>query len=391
MPENSFDVAIVGGGIHGVGVAQAVAAAGYSVVLLEKTGLASGTSGKSSKLIHGGLRYLETAQLSLVAECLRERALLLINAPGLVKLKKIFIPVYGGAARPPWMIRAGLSMYFALSGFNKESGFRSVPRKEWASLDGLATDGLRAVFQYHEAQTDDALLTKAVMDSAVELGAQLRMPADFSAATFEKGGWTVRFAEKGGVAEIRAGWLVNAAGPWANLVLEKISPKQAKVAVDLVQGSHIIVAGEMRNGIYYVEAADRRGVFLMPWQGKTMIGTTETVFTGDPAKVAPVESEIEYLLKTARRYFPRLGGVGRGNLAGSFAGIRVLPASDGNPFHRSRETVLHGENLRDNRLVSIFGGKLTSYRATGESVARKIEPFLPPTKAKADTKTLVLK
>jgi glycerol-3-phosphate dehydrogenase len=160
MALREFNIVIIGGGIHGVAVAQAASAAGYSVLLLEKEGLASGTSGRSSKLIHGGLRYLETAQFSLVAECLRERALLLKNAPELVSLKKIYIPIYKDALRPPWMIRVGLSMYYALSGFNRDSGFRSVPKKEWSDLDGLDTEGLNGVFQYHEAQTDDALLTK---------------------------------------------------------------------------------------------------------------------------------------------------------------------------------------------------------------------------------------
>ena len=393
MPGKNFDIAIVGGGIHGVGAAQAAAAAGYSVLLLEKEGLASGTSGKSSKLIHGGLRYLETAQFSLVSECLHERELLLKNAPGLVKLKKIYIPIYAGTTRRPLTIRVGLSAYYALSGFNKDSGFRSLPKKEWDNLDGMNTVGLLAVFQYHEAQTDDTLLTKAVMDSALELGAELRMPAAFTGATYEGGGWSVRYEEKNGSAEARASFLINAGGPWANAVLEKITPKQSKVAVELVQGSHIIIDGKMENGIYYVEApADRRGVFLMPWYGKTMIGTTETAYGGkDPSEVAPLESEIDYLLETAGRYFPQFRAVDKNGLAGSFAGLRVLPAGDGNPFHRSRETLLHSENMNEAKLVSIYGGKLTSYRATSQSVIKKISPLLPAVKAKADTKTLPLK
>ncbi len=392
MSSGNYDIAVIGGGIHGAGTAQAAAAAGYSTAVLEMNGLGSGTSGKSSKLIHGGLRYLETAQLSLVKECLHERALLLKNAPGLVSLKKIFLPIYRETVRRPWMIRIGLSMYYALSGFNRDSEFISVPKREWEGLDGLNTAGIQAVFQYHEAQTDDALLTKAVMDSAMTLGAELYMPATFTGAVFENGGWTVRFEKNGSISELRASFLVNAGGPWANMILEKIVPAQRNVPVDLVQGSHIILGGKIERGIYYVEAPqDRRGVFVMPWKGDTMVGTTETVFNGDPSASAPLESEIRYLLEAAGRYFPRFRSAGPGDVLGSFAGLRVLPSGSGNPFSRSRETLLHSGDINKARLVSIFGGKLTSYRATGESVIRKIAPYLPAVKAKADTKTLALK
>jgi glycerol-3-phosphate dehydrogenase len=392
MNSKSYDLAIIGGGIHGVGAAQAAAAAGYSVAVLEMNGLASGTSGKSSKLIHGGLRYLETAQLSLVKECLHERELLLKNAPGLVALKKIFIPVYRETVRRPWIIRAGLSLYYALSGFNRDSGFISVPKREWANLDGIDINGIQAVFQYHEAQTDDSLLTKAVMDSAMELGAALYMPAKFTGAIFENGGWSVTFEKNGIMSGLRASCLVNAGGPWANMILEKIVPTQKKVAVDLVQGSHIILEGRIERGIYYVESPmDRRGVFVMPWKGNTMIGTTETVFNGDPSGSVPLESEIRYLLETAGRYFPRFHSAGAKDVLDSFAGLRVLPSAGGSLFSRSRETLLHCEDLSKTKLVSIIGGKLTSYRATGESVIGKIAPYLPSVKARADTKKLPLK
>lgn len=391
MNPKNYDIAIIGGGIHGAGAAQAAAAAGYSVAVLEMNGLGSGTSGKSSKLIHGGLRYLETAQFSLVRECLHERALLLKNAPGLVELKKIFIPVYRETTRRPWLIRAGLTLYYALSGFNRDSGFIAVPKKEWGNLDGMETDGLQAVFQYHEAQTDDTLLTNAVMASAMELGVELFMPAQFTGAVFENGGWTVTFEKNGTIAGIRASSLINAGGPWANMILEKIVPAQRAVQYDLVQGSHIVVEGNMARGIYYVESpADRRGVFVMPWKGDTMIGTTETVFTGDPSATVPLKSEIEYLLQTAGRYFPRFRSVRAGEILHSFSGLRVLPSGGGNPFSRSRETLLHCEDMNKAKLISIIGGKLTSYRATGESVVKKIAPHLPAVSAKADTKKLPL-
>jgi glycerol-3-phosphate dehydrogenase len=176
------------------------------------------------------------------------------------------------------------------------------------------------------------------------------------------------------------------------MVLGKMVPAQRPVPVDLVQGSHIILEGATERGIYYVEAPkDRRGVFAMPWKGKTLIGTTETVFHGDPSASVPLESEIQYLLQTAGRYFPRFRSAGAADVLDSFAGLRVLPSGGGSLFSRSRETLLHSEDLRAAPLVSVIGGKLTSYRATGESVVKKMAPYLPSAKPKADTKTLPLK
>ena len=146
MTADHYDVVVIGAGIHGAGVAQAAAAAGHTVLVLEKTAIAHGTSSRSSKLIHGGLRYLETGQFGLVRESLRERAILLRIAPGLVRLSPFFIPVYGGASRSRWKIRAGLSLYALLGGFGRHNRFQSIARSEWHRLDGFQTDGLRAVF-----------------------------------------------------------------------------------------------------------------------------------------------------------------------------------------------------------------------------------------------------
>ena len=155
-------------------------------MLLEQTGLASGTSCRSSKLIHGGLRYLETAQFSLVHECLRERTLLLKLAPDLVRLQSFYIPVYHSTQRRPWQLRTGLMLYWVLAGFGNDGRFNTVPRSTWDSLDGLNTKNLQAVFQYRDAQTDDAALTKAVMHSATTLGARVIIPATFMSAELKE-------------------------------------------------------------------------------------------------------------------------------------------------------------------------------------------------------------
>src|SRR5258708_4379337 len=178
-----YDVVIIGGGIHGAGVLQAAAAAGHKAPLIQRPAPASGTSGRSSKLIHGGLRCLESGQFALVRESLRERAIHLRIASELVELKPFFIPVYRDTRRRPWQLKIGLWMYALLGGFDAATRFGAVPKREWPSLDGLETQGLDAVIRYHDAQTDDALLTRASVQSPLPLGPQLAMPASFTRAT----------------------------------------------------------------------------------------------------------------------------------------------------------------------------------------------------------------
>ena len=213
-----YDVIVVGGGIHGAGVLQAAAAAGYSGLLIEMHGLASGTSSRSSKLIHGGLRYLESGQFGLVRESLRERAIHLRIAADLVALRPFFIPVYGDTRRRPWQLKLGLSLYALLGGFAPGTGFGEVPRREWPALDGLDTSGLRSVIRYYDAQTDDAQLTRAVVRSAQDLGAELAMPAQFIGAELRDSGAMVTYARGGVQTAAHARVLVNAAGPWATRV-----------------------------------------------------------------------------------------------------------------------------------------------------------------------------
>ena len=176
-----YDVIVVGGGIHGAGVLQAAAAAGYSALLIEKRALASGTSSRSSKLIHGGLRYLESGQFALVRENLHEREVHLRIAAELVELKPFFIPIYSDTRRRPWQLQIGLSLYALLGGFRPGTRFgQGAEARMAASLDGLDTASLEAVIRYHDAQTDDAALTRAVVESARSLGGELAMPANFT-------------------------------------------------------------------------------------------------------------------------------------------------------------------------------------------------------------------
>ena len=388
----SFDLAIVGAGIHGTGIAQAAAAAGHSVLLLEQTEVAAGSSSRSSKLIHGGLRYLETGQFALVRESLRERALMLRLAPGLVHLQRFFIPVYAHTRRRPWQLRLGLTLYAVLSGLRPESRFGTVPRREWGGLDGLDTAGLQAVFWYQDGQTDDRALTAAVLRSAEQLGALLRCPARFEAAALVDDGVVVRYTAAQRIEEIRARVLVNAAGPWAEALARRVAPAIAVPALECVQGAHILLRASLERGIYYLESPrDGRAVFAMPWKGQMLVGTTENRFRGDPAHVAASAAEIHYLLGVLKHYFPRWRAFAAGDLIGSFAGLRVLPGGAGHAFHRSRETQLVLDRPARPRVLSIYGGKLTTWRAVSQRALRLIAASLPRPRLQARTDRLHLR
>lgn len=382
------DVLVVGGGIHGVGIAQAAAAAGYRTTLVESRGLAAGTSSKSSKLIHGGLRYLESFEIGLVRESLRERELLLKLAPELVRRQTFFLPVYAQTSRRPWTMRAGLSLYAVLAGLKSSARFRKVPGREWDRLDGLKTEGLQKVYAYTDAQTDDRALTRSVMQSATELGAHLLCPAEFVAAKIESAHVDVTIRANDNESTIRAGVVVNAAGPWASEVLARITPTQNPFPVDLVQGAHLELPGAVNRGCYYLEMpSDRRAVFVMPWKGRTMLGTTEHVFEGRPENVRPLEEETNYLLAGFREFFPARNT----EILNAWAGLRVLPAATGAAFKRSRETQLPTDNASNPRLLSVFGGKLTGYRATALKVIKHLRPSLPIVQTIGDTSELRLR
>jgi len=381
-----YDIAVIGGGIQGAGVAQAAVAAGYSVVVLEQTGIGSGTSSRSSKLIHGGLRYLESGQFALVRKALQERALLLKLAPELVRLVPFNIPIYRTSHRRPWQIRAGLSLYALLGNLSRDARYKKLSHRQWPTLDGLITDNLQAVYQYHDAQTDDIALTRAVMHSATQLGATLHCPAKLEQLESITTGFMLGYQQQGQQHECTSRMVINAAGPWVNRVLSLINTPETHLDIELVQGSHLILDAPAPAGIYYVEAPqDQRAVFVMPWQKKTMIGTTEHAYHGEPENVHILPAEQDYLLDIYRHYFP----ANEPQITASFAGLRVLPKTTHNIFNRPRDTIIYNDQQHPD-LITLYGGKLTGYRATAQQVMQKILPLLPVKKAVADTRTIRL-
>ncbi len=380
--QTEYDVVIIGGGIQGCAVAQASAAAGFSTLLLEKKTWAAATSRSSSKLIHGGLRYLQTAQFSLVRESLAEREWMLEHVPSIVRANWFYIPVYASSTHRPWQLFAGLSLYQMLSGYGKHSEFKRVPKKEWKALSGLDTQGLQAVFAYQDGQTDDKHLTELIQQSAAKLGADCLENARLTRAAKFNDGYQICFKKGRSESCVKAKMVVNASGPWVNHTLACFTPSLKPVDIDLVQGTHIVIEERISEQCFYLEAPiDNRAVFVLPWKGKTLIGTTETLYKGDPGDARPTREEIAYLQNTVKHYFPQQDLT----IVDSFCGLRVLPKDSGRAFTRSRDVMINTED----RLISIYGGKLTCWRITAEKVLQEIEKKLGKRKT-VDTREIAL-
>ena len=366
-----YDILIIGGGIYGCGIAQAGAANGYRTALIERKQLASGTSSQSTKLIHGGLRYLEQFNLNLVYEGLSERERLLKLAPDLVSREWFHIPAYEGSKRPPWMIACGLLLYFILSG--GRSRFKWLSKEAWTeSFPELNKEHLKAILAYEDAATDDAALTRAVANSARSFGCDIREGVIVERAIFHEQGddsgyWQVILSTD---EEITAKILVNAGGPWVNQVASIITPTPPTMGVDLVQGSHLVLDRPSPSFIY-TESLDGRVMFFRPWQGKTLAGTTETPFEGDPSKIEPTASEIADILATYNHYFPDQA-CSESDIVQTFCGLRVLPQTEGTPFGASRETIILCDDEAHPAYLAVYGGKLTTYRKESEKVLKLI-------------------
>lgn len=390
----AFDLVVVGAGIHGAGLTEAAAAAGYSVLLLEQQAIAAATSSRSSKLIHGGLRYLETGQFRLVHESLRERRLMLQLAPELVHLSRFHVPLYRRTRRRPWQLRIGLSLYALLSGGAAGARFGTLPCREWSRLDGLDTTDLQAVFYYHDAQTDDAALTRAVVGCAQRLGARFLCPARCTGARLLADGVEVHYRIDAADPADRlchARVLVNAAGAWGDALARALEPPLIPPRLERVQGSHLVLPLQLERGCYYLESPrDGRAIFALPWKGHTLLGTTETRYRGPPAQVRPTPSEIHYLLGVLKHYFPRWRTLATQDVLASFAGLRLLPSGPGHAFHRSRETLLALDRTERPRVLSIYGGKLTTWRAVSERALARLAASLPPRRRLARTDQLPL-
>lgn len=360
-----YQILIIGGGVQGCAVAQACAAAGFSTLLIEQQQWGWATSSRSSKLIHGGLRYLQTGQFKLVKECLEEREWMLEYLPELVTRNWFYIPVYQNSKFRPWHLQLGLTLYAFLTGFTRNGSFRKIAPKNWEKLP-FKQENLQAIFAYQDAQTDDLALTRMIQKNAQRLGATCLEQVTFVSAERNRDHYDANLLVDGDNKRISTDFIINASGPWINHVLEKISPPPKHVEVDLVQGTHIVIEEAISDECFYLEApSDQRAVFVLPWHGKTLIGTTETPFRGQPEDCEPLPAEIDYLLHTVKHYFPEQSLT----ICEQWSGLRVLPKTHQVAFLRPRDVMLTVEE----GMLSIYGGKLTAWRSTAARVLHEIE------------------
>ena len=379
MDTTSYDLVIIGGGINGCGIARDAAGRGLSVFLCEQSDLAGGTSSSSTKLIHGGLRYLEYYEFRLVREALTEREILLNAAPHIIWPLRFILPHHKGL-RPAWLIRLGLFLYDHLGGRKLLPGTSTV---------NLATDEAGAVlkgdyttgFEYSDCWViDSRLVVLNAMDAALH-GATIATRTKCLGARRQDGVWliTLRDTRTGGERTITARTLVNASGPWMDSTISSLEHTASREHVRMVKGSHIIVPRLFTHSRAYIfQNQDGRIIFAIPYEGDfTLIGTTDVDFHGDPATVAISQEEIDYLCAAASEYFTT--PITPDDVTSSYSGIRPL-FDDGKSDAKAatRDYVLKLETAHGSApLLSIYGGKITTYRKLAESVLDKLTPYIP--------------
>ncbi|WP_084253426.1 glycerol-3-phosphate dehydrogenase [Sphingomonas pituitosa] len=377
VSEERFDLLVVGGGINGAGIARDAAGRGLSVLLVEKEDLASHTSSASTKLIHGGLRYLEYGEFRLVREALIERERLWGMAPHIIWPLRFVLP-QTQSPRPAWMVRLGLFLYDHLGGRKKLPGTDTIDLARTPFGRGLKTAQGRA-FVYSDCWVEDSRLVVLNAVDAAEKGADIRTRTALLGARRDGADWIATIADAVGERVVRARALVNAAGPWVADVLGRVPDVVADRGLRLVKGSHLVVP-KLYPGdhAFMLQNPDRRIVFTVPYEGAyTLIGTTDEVWEGAPGKAQISAEETRYLLDTAARYFA--DAPGESDVVWSYAGIRPLyDDKAGSASAVTRDYVLDLDGDADRApMLSIFGGKITTYRKLAEHAMAELGRFFP--------------
>ncbi len=394
LERDEFDVVVIGGGITGAGVALDAASRGYSVALVERDDYAAGTSSRSSKLIHGGLRYLQNFDLGLVREALLERQLLVNLAPHLVRPLPLLIPAFDGR-RPDRVLGVGLNMYDVMATERRrrrggEDGRRRRPDEdEWSPerhrtidaretielLPALAAREPTAAYLFYDCQTDDVRLTLTILGEAERYGAVCCNSAEVTGLVERDGraaGVLCRDAIAGAEFEVRATNVVNATGVWADQIRPEELHGEAEVPrIRPSRGTHVTVSSELLPVVAgaIVPAGAGRSIFVLPWLGRTLIGTTDNDYDGDLTHIPPSESDVEYLLDATNEFFA--SSIGPADLTGAYAGVRPL-ISTGDPKKSvdiSRKAELYETS---SGLVTITGGKLTTWRRMAKLAVDRI-------------------
>ena len=383
QPGHVFDLVIIGGGINGCGIARDAAGRGWRVLLCEQNDLASGTSSASTKLIHGGLRYLEHYEFRLVREALLERETLWGIAPHIVWPLRFVLP-YHRKLRPRWLLRLGLFLYDHIGGRKRLPPTRSVDLATDPTGTPLKPE-FRRGFEYSDCWVEDSRLVVLNARAAEELGATILTRTRCLSAEHDQGIWNVslRSEATGEGSVVRARALVNAAGPWVDNVARSVTRTNERAPVRLVQGSHIVVPRLYdHDGCYIFQNADKRIFFVIPYeQDFTLIGTTDRDYDGDPGEVHASQDEIDYLCHSASEYLRQ--PVTPEQVVWTYSGVRPLYAGDGEDPGGSAQSATRDYVLKliaepqTPALLSIFGGKITTYRKLAEAALAQLQPHLP--------------
>jgi glycerol-3-phosphate dehydrogenase len=382
MTEQVIDLLVIGGGINGAGIARDAAGRGLSVTLCEMDDLAQGTSSRSGKLVHGGLRYLEYYEFRLVREALIEREVLLAAAPHIIWPMRFVLP-HSREQRPAWLIRLGLFLYDHLGGRKRLPPTRHLDLRRTPEGAPIRKEFTRA-FEYSDCWVDDARLVLLNAQGAHERGAEILTRAACVAARRDGDHWQVDLEDRrnGSRRTVRARAIVNAAGPWVERMLGRVAGAASRRRVRLVKGSHIVTR-KFWDGphAYLLQNTDKRVIFVNPYEGDlALIGTTDIPVEGDPGSVAIDRAEIDYLLGVINRYFEQQ--LTPADIVTTFSGVRPLydDAAE-NPSAVTRDYVFDVEPAAPTGgqppILSVFGGKITTYRKLAEHALDKLQPFFP--------------
>ena len=381
----SFDLLVIGGGVNGAGIARDAAGRGLRVLLCEKGDLAEGTSSRSGKMVHGGLRYLEHREFRLVREALAEREVLLRIAPHIVWPMRFVIP-HSPAQRPVWLLRLGLFFYDHLGRRVSLPGTRRINLR--TAPEGRAIQpGFVTAFEYSDCWVDDARLVALNALDAAAHGAEILVGTQATHARREGDGWAVTLLGEDGERVVQARILVNAAGPWVDDVIHGVAGRNARSQVRLVKGSHLVVR-KFWDGAhaYLLQNDDKRVIFVCPYEGMALIGTTDTPYEGRPDDAAVDPAERQYLMRAVNAVMR--AQLSEADLVAEFTGIRPLfddgvsrgGAATASTLTRDYRFDLDAA-LGQAPLLSVFGGKITTYRRLAEHAMERLAPYLPPSAA----------
>ena len=380
-----YDVFVIGGGVNGTGIARDAVGRGYSVMLAEMNDLASGTSSAATKLVHGGLRYLEYYEFRLVHEALAEREVLWASAPHIIWPLRFVLPVEKGQ-RPAWLLRAGLFLYDSLGGRKLLPATKTLDLTKDVAGKPLKP-GYKMAFEYSDGWVDDARLVTLNARDAADRGARVVVQTKVTSARRKAGVWQIEMVGPHGAETVSARLLVNAGGPWVDTVIRQTVGRNEAHHVRLVQGSHIVVKKLFdHDRCYFFQNADGRIFFAIPYeQDFTLIGTTDKDFDGDPRGVQISDEETDYLLAATNEYFAR--PITRDDIVWTYSGVRPLFDDGASAAQEAtRDYVLKVEGESDGPLINVFGGKLTTHRRLSEQAVDKIEGLIGA-KGKRWTKT----